>query len=326
MSDGVHVVLPTELYVMQLENAKKANENKDAEIRKLRAQLEYERMLREHMQNIIVDAAGQPVDDSGEPKRRRHQVSPETNERSEFKSNGLRKARAAEPIRSYNDFAAIQKYFLNKNDIRDYAMWTVGVSMGVRVSDLFMLRFGNIIEPDRKTFKERVEIFEKKTGKLNNILITESIKEAISMYIASLKYQFDFDGFLFASRKTGGQMCGEQGWRILAGAGRDLGLPINIGSHTMRKSFANIAACVDTSCIDMNSIVKIQGLLNHSDPKVTMRYLGTFQKMFDRARIAVSDFVLGRSGVNELVAGTQYTVDDVIDRLDELTTKIQRES
>ena len=113
-------------------------------------------------------------------------------------------------------------------------------------------------------------------------------------------------------------MYEEHGWRILSSAGKAVGLPIVIGSHTMRKSFANIAACVDKSCIDMNSITKIQGLLNHSDQRVTMKYLGAYQEMFDRARIAVSDFVLGKTDVNELVAGNQYTVDDVMGRLDAL--------
>ena len=54
----------------------------------------------------------------------------------------------------------------------------------------------------------------------------------------------------------------EYGWKILSDAGKALSLPIIIGSHTMRKSFANIAACVDKSSIDMNAITKIQGLLN----------------------------------------------------------------
>lgn len=54
-----------------------------------------------------------------------------------------------------------------------------------------------------------------------------------------------------------------------------------------------------------------------------MRYLGTYQQMFDRARMAVSDFVLGRTGVNELVAGDQYTIDDIMDRLDEITNPKQ---
>jgi integrase len=113
-------------------------------------------------------------------------------------------------------------------------------------------------------------------------------------------------------------MAEQYGWKIISDAGKALKLPLNIGSHTMRKSFANIAACVDKSSIDMNSISKIQGLLNHSDQRVTMRYLGTYQDMFNRARVAVSDFVMGKTGVQELVAGNNYSIDDIMSKLEEL--------
>lgn len=144
-------------------------------------------------------------------------------------------------------------------------------------------------------------------------------------YMSSLKNQFELSDYLFPSKKTGGKMYEECGWRIISSAGKAIGLPIVIGSHTMRKSFANIAACVDKSCIDMNSITKIQGLLNHSDQKVTMRYLGSYQTMFDKARIAVSDFVLGKTDVNEIIAGDKHTIDDVFERLDVLANNIKEE-
>ena len=92
--------------------------------------------------------------------------------------------------------------------------------------------------------------------------------------------------------------------------------------HTMRKSFANIAACVDKSSIDMNAITKIQGLLNHSDQRVTMRYLGSYQQMFDKARKSVSDFVLGKTDVHEIVAGNNFTIDDIVSKLNELEKKL----
>ena len=41
-----------------------------------------------------------------------------------------------------------------------------------------------------------------------------------------------------------------------------------------------------------------------------MKYLGTYQAMFDRARIAVSDFVI--------VAGDHYSIDDVYDKMSEI--------
>lgn len=319
MKEGAQIVLSPEMYLMQLENARKENLAKDETISRLRAQLEYERLLRESTQHIVMAEEPDKPPGRAVARRTRREVDADTNTYSEFKSDGKRKAHAADAIRSYDDFCAIQNYFIEKGDVRDYAMWTIGVSFGIRISDLLMLRFGNIIDKDKSSFKPRVAIYEKKTGKLNNMLITESVRDAMSKYIDSIGGKFELEGFLFPSRKTGGQMCGEHGWRIISSAGRAVGLPINIGSHTMRKSFANIAACVDKSCIDMNAVAKIQGLLNHSDQRVTMRYLGTYQQMFDRARMAVSDFVLGRTGINELVAGDQYTIDDIMDRLDEIT-------
>ena len=240
---------------------------------------------------------------------------------NEFKSDGKRKARPSEPIRSYEDFDAIQKFFLSANRIRDWALWVIGISLGLRVSDLLSLKIRDLLNDDG-TFKERILLIEQKTSKANNCLITESVKEAVTRYLASLNNNYDLDEYLFKSNKTKGKMFEEYGWKILSDAGKAVNLPIVIGSHTMRKSFANIAACVDKSSIDMNAITKIQGLLNHSDQRVTMRYLGTYQQMFDRARIAVSDFVLGKTDVHELVAGNNYTIDDIMSSVEELRTKI----
>lgn len=314
-STEYEVVVSPQVYLFQIEELKKQIRLKDLEIIKLKAQLDYERELREN------PTATPPV----KQKRKKRDVTPETNTYSEFKSDGKRKAHAADSIRSYDDFKAIQDYFLNKNDVRDWAMWTIGVSLGIRISDLLSLKFGNFIDKDKVTIMPKTIIYEKKTGKTNDLLITESVRAALAKYIASIGNDFSLEDYLFSSRKTGEKMIEQHGWRIISDAGKALKLPLNIGSHTMRKSFANIAACVDTSCVDMNAITKIQGLLNHSDQKVTMKYLGTYQDMFDRARVAVSDFVLGKTDVNELCAGNKFTTDDVIEKLDVIEKMIGKE-
>lgn len=324
MSDVIQVSSMPEMYIAQLEALQREINKKNVQIHDLQVQLDYESKLRERLEERF----GKLPDAEEEPKKKTHkkrEVTPYTNTYSDFKSDGKRKPHPADSIRSYSDFKAIQDYFLSKGDVRDWMMWTIGVSLGLRVSDLLSLRFGHFVDKDMVTIKPRIEIYEQKTGKLNNLLITESVRDAILTYMKAIKYRFDLDDFLFASRKTGKKMYEEHGWRILSSAGRAVGLPINIGSHTMRKSFANIAACVDKSCIDMNAVTKIQGLLNHSDQRVTMRYLGTYQDMFDRARIAVSDFVLGKTGVDEIIAGTQFTIDDVMGRLDALEDIISTE-
>lgn len=246
----------------------------------------------------------------------------ETEVYSEFKSDGKRKSRPADPIRSYEDFVSIQNYFLSNNKIRDWMLWTVGVSLGLRISDLLSLKLRDLLTED-KHFRERIVLIEQKTNKANNCLITESVVDAVARYLDSINWKFSLDDYLFRSNKTKGKMYEEYGWKILSDAGKALELPIVIGSHTMRKSFANIAACVDKSSIDMNSITKIQGLLNHSDQRVTMRYLGTYQQMFDKARKSVSDFVLGKTDVHELVAGNNYSIDDIMAKLDLLEKNVK---
>lgn len=319
------VVLSPEIYTGQIELLRQQIELRDQQIEELKIQLRYERDLR-----LAAEArAGSSVNLEA-PKKRRSKVSTSEApkavvEYSEFKSDGKRKAHAADSIRSYDDFYAIQKYYLDKGQIRNWTMWTIGVSLGLRISDLLSLKFKHLVNTDKTTFRPRIQIYEQKTGKYNNCLVTEAVKNALNVYFSSIKYQFDLDDFLFPSRKTKGKMFEEHGWKILSDAGKALGLPLVIGSHTMRKSFANIAACVDKSSIDMNAITKIQGLLNHSDQRVTMKYLGAYQDMYDRARIAVSDFVLGKTDVNEIIAGNQYTTDDVMNRLEELEKILTQE-
>lgn len=310
---SVQVEVSPEMYLMQIKMLQEKVSKLESENRSLGAQA---RMGQDLIGQLLTSksniAAAQP------PKQKKEKHKPDDSTYSEYKSDGKLKAHAADSIRSYSDFKAIQDYFLAKGSVRDWMMWTIGVSLGLRVSDLLSLKWRNVIEDDKITIRKRIEIYEKKTGKLNNLLITEAVKKAISRYLVSIKYTFDLDGYLFASKKTGGKMYEEHGWRILSRAGRAVGLPIVIGSHTMRKSFANIAACVDKSSVDMNSITKVQGLLNHSDQRVTMKYLGTYQEMYDRARVAVSDFVLGKTGIDKIVAGSQHTVDDIMERLEAL--------
>lgn len=265
--------------------------------------------------------------ESNQKRKRRTKAEIEAEgkqEYCEFKSDGKRKAHCAEPIRSFDDFVAIQEYFLRKNKIRDWLMWTLGVAIGIRVSDLLSLKMRDLLNDD-KTFRDRIVIIEQKTNKANNCLITEAVINSVTRYLDSINWQFEMDDYLFKSAKTKGKMYEEYGWKILSDAGKALNLPFVVGSHTMRKSFANIAACVDKSSIDMNAITKIQGLLNHSDQRVTMRYLGTYQKMFDNARKAVSDFVLGKTNINELVAGNNYTIDDIMSKLDSIEEKQRQE-
>lgn len=239
-----------------------------------------------------------------------------------YKSNGVKKAQSSDPIRSYSEFKAIQDYFLGRQQLRNYLMWTMGVAMGLRISDLIRIKFSCLID-DNGNFRERVKIQEQKTSKVNNILITEVVVEAMRRYLDSINYQYNLDDYIFKSRKGNNSITKYQGWRIINDAGTKVGLSCHLGSHSMRKSFVNIALCVDKQQIDTMSLVKAQGLLNHSDLKTTMRYLNTLTDMYDRARIAVSDFLLGKTDTDELVAGRMASVDEIYEKLENIAQKLE---
>lgn len=288
-------------------------------------ELAIERVMRRDAEAKIEELKQKVIELETIPKRKRRTKKEledaEPVEFTEFKSDGKRKARPADPVRSYEDFVAVQRYFIERGKLRDWAMWTIGVSLGLRISDLLSLKINALLKDDR-TFRKRLYIVEQKTSKINNCLITEAVINAATKLFESMNWMFELDDYIFKSTKTKGKMFEEYGWKILSDAGKALNLPINIGSHTMRKSFANIAACVDKSSIDMNAITKIQGLLNHSDQRVTMRYLGTYQQMFDKARESVSDFVMGKTDIHEIVAGNNFTIDDIVSKIDQLEKKL----
>jgi len=243
-------------------------------------------------------------------------------EYSEFKSDGKPKAQAMDSIRSYDDFVAMQNFLLDsesKERVRNWAYWTIGISIGLRFSDLSILKMYHLFNPD-KTFRERFKIYEKKTSKLNGVLITQSVKEAVIKYLGSLNRQLDLGDWLFVSQKTKQPMDTSSVWKIFKAAGINLGLPIKVGTHTLRNSFGSIAVSVNKTKIDINSIAALQYVFKHTDQRTTMRYLKVFDKVGDAIRLAVSDFVLGKSEVNKLVPVTydDNSFKDIIKQLEEL--------
>lgn len=303
----------------------------NGKITELTTALDYEKQLRKTAEEKVLI-----LEQQIKPKRKRRtkaEMEAFRNgtvlEYSEYKSNGVKKKAKTVSVRSYTDFKKIQDYFLTKarrngegsprrlDAIRNYAMWTVGVCFGVRASDLVPLKWKNVLD-EAYLFRERVYMYEKKTSKLQQCLITEGVREALKIYLNEMRWEIDFDEQIFPITE---KHC----YKVLKEAAENTGIEYNIGSHSMRNSFANIALCVDKHTVDMNAITKIQTLLNHSDPKTTMRYLGTLDNMCDRAREAVSNFVLGKTDIDVLEVGESANLDNIMNKLQEIEGKIVKQ-
>ena len=241
-----------------------------------------------------------------------------------IKVNTNRIPHKAEYIRSLDDINKLRDYYKSHKRYRDDMMLVLGICTGLRVSDLCSLDVGDVVDKNGK-FKEYIDIIEKKTGKHSSgyddkCLITDAMKIAIATYLNS-KEHWDVNEPLLYSRKPNKngehRIAEESGWRIIKQAQRAVGLDYNLGSHSMRKTFANISACCGKeSNIDMNKLLQIQHMLKHSDYKTTMRYLNLNSIFTARARCDVSDFILGKTKYNDLTeALISNDKDEKLDRI-----------
>lgn len=292
----------------------------EVEIKRLTESVEYERKLR-----LAAEAALQEANEKLPKKRKRRtkaELEAAHREYSDTKSNGVKKATKADYVRSYTDYRKIYEALAEVNPRNAFA-WVLGISFGVRISDICFLRWGSLLN-NNFSFRERVMMYEKKTSKLQNCLITEAVREEATKYLNSIQWKVELDDFVFPNKVTGSYVEPKQFYKIITEASKRAGITYHISTHSMRSTFSNIVLCLDKTSVDMNAIAKIQALLNHSDAKTTMRYLGTLREMLDKSREVVSDFLLGKSGVDTLEAGiiNEHNIDDVFTRLAELEEKI----
>lgn len=286
------------------------------EINQLKTQLNYEKNLRREIEQELAELK---VKTSKKRHRRtkEEQEQAETMEYSPYTSDGRKKAQKADSIGSYQDYIDIKNY-LGDNarwGIRNETIWTLGIAMGFRVSDLCKLKYKYFFNENWE-IRQRVVIYEQKTLKINNALITEVVRQTLKTYINSLKSKPKLDDYVFRGQGES-HMKTNTIYKILKPAQTDLKLNFNFSTHTMRSSFANIAACCGVTPIDMNTITTVQGLLNHSDQNTTLRYLGKLEALYDSAREKVSDFLLGKIE-KTIDMQSNHSVNDVYEQIEEI--------
>ncbi|WHZ05859.1 site-specific integrase [Neobacillus sp. YX16] len=173
-----------------------------------------------------------------------------------------------QPIRDINKIEEMKE----KLSPRDSFMFTLGINVGCRISDLLQLKVKDI------RGKSHLCIEESKTGKTKRFLINNSLKEVVYNYTEDL----DPESWLFPSRKGDKPITRVQAYRVLNKTAQEIGLD-EIGTHTLRKTFGYwfYKRTMD--------VAMLQEIFNHSAPSITLRYIGINQDNMDEA---LKDFTL----------------------------------
>ena len=170
-----------------------------------------------------------------------------------------------EPIRSKQQIKQVEEYLAKKSK-RNRFLFVLGTNSGLRVSDILNL---NVSDVRNKT---HIEIKEQKTNKFKKFPINDKLKKLIQEFIKDK----EDDEPLFLSQKQK-RLDRSQAYRMLNEACKAVGITVNIGTHSMRKSFGY------HHYKQFKDVAMLQMIFNHSNPKITLRYIGIEQDEIDNS-------------------------------------------
>lgn len=189
---------------------------------------------------------------------------------------------AVEPIRHKSDIEKMKRLFRQKS-LRDYALFTLGINTGLRISDLLALTVGDVLagKGSRVHIADKLTLREIKTRKRRNIMLNETVRSALALYLRTRERRYPEDPlFLSRQRQKDGTLrtlSRSQAYHIIVDTARAAGIVSRVGTHTMRKTFGYFLYD-NGKGKPIEFLMKIFG---HSSPDVTLRYIGITQEEID---------------------------------------------
>jgi integrase len=163
------------------------------------------------------------------------------------------------PIRDKNLIQEIKEYLKDTSE-RNYILFLLGINTGLRIKDILKLRV-------RDVEGWSIYLKEGKTGKPKEVFMPNELKRAVRSYVKG-KHKNEY---LFRSRQGKNKpITVSMAYVILRQIAEEFGLE-RIGCHSMRKTYGY------HFYKQHGDVAALQEMLNHSHPKITMRYIGILQ-------------------------------------------------
>jgi integrase len=169
---------------------------------------------------------------------------------------------------------------------RDKALFLLGIKAGFRISELLSLRVGDLLQAGRMV--DRVSVARrhmKKKTEGRTVLLHPDAKAALAEWLDELMAVIPISGetFVFLSRKGENRPVSRvHAWRVLHEAFLNQEINGKLGTHSMRKTFAN--KIYEALGFDL---IKTQRALGHRNINSTAQYLAFREEEIERAILAI---------------------------------------
>lgn len=193
-------------------------------------------------------------------------------------------------------------YFVDREEWLYAFLFMISSNLARRNSDIRALTWKHFFNPETGKLRDKVLSFrEKKTSKYSEPDINEMVKFAIDFYVEK-------SGCNPAANNYENPIClqlsGNYAGRVLSyaafdnaikRAGKDLGIPYNVGTHSLRKTFG--AWLMKNNPKDPRMLETLSVVYNHSNTRVTENYTDlTHEKVrgcYDEFGSMMAKYVVG---------------------------------
>ena len=187
-----------------------------------------------------------------------------------------------QPIRDTNDIQRFKQYYLDRQQIRNYTMVTLGMNTSLRIGDLLNLKWKDVYDFQNICFCKHLRVLEQKTEKQNMIALNQEALLALE-YLRRSLVSISENNYLFQSREGKNRpITRVQAFRIIKTAAEELHFEGTISCHSLRKTIGYHAWKRGVPP------AVIMTIYNHSSLEVTKRYLSIDQDDRDRVFLEIN--------------------------------------
>ena len=183
-----------------------------------------------------------------------------------------------EPIRDKEELKRFVRHYLEKGQLRNYALVVLGLHSALRISDLLRLRWEDVYDFEGGFFRSHIKLKESKTGKQAAVALNKAAVVALRLYFPHRRGVFIFA----SSRKNASPIGRVQAYRIVRAAAEAVKLERCVSCHSLRKTFGYHAWHSGVA------VAVIMDIYNHSSYEITRRYLGISQDDRDEVYLGLT--------------------------------------